>query len=65
MAFTVAVPETFALDKVARSHGWYDLPPFAWDAAAGESCAVGVDCRPLREPETPGHLLHRSARQRA
>ncbi|MCL4809698.1 MAG: Fe-S cluster assembly protein HesB, partial [Thermoanaerobaculia bacterium] len=20
------------LDLVARSHGWYDLPPFAWDA---------------------------------
>ena len=29
MAFTVAVPAGFRLDRVARSHGWYDLPPFA------------------------------------
>jgi N-glycosylase/DNA lyase len=27
----VAVPETFRLDRVARSHGWYDLVPFVWD----------------------------------
>ena len=40
MSFTVAVPETFQLAKVARSHGWYDLPPFAWDAARGELRAV-------------------------
>ena len=23
------------LDLVSRSHGWYDLPPFSWDASAG------------------------------
>jgi 3-methyladenine DNA glycosylase/8-oxoguanine DNA glycosylase len=28
---TIAAPSGFALEKVARSHGWYDLPPFAWD----------------------------------
>jgi len=28
------VPEGFRLDAVARSHGWYDLPPFAYDRAA-------------------------------
>ncbi len=31
MAFTVDVPAGFRLDRVARSHGWYDLPPFSWD----------------------------------
>jgi 3-methyladenine DNA glycosylase/8-oxoguanine DNA glycosylase len=25
----------FDLGLVVRSHGWYDLPPFSWDAAAG------------------------------
>jgi N-glycosylase/DNA lyase len=29
--FTVAVSASFQLEKVARSHGWYDLPPFSWD----------------------------------
>jgi 3-methyladenine DNA glycosylase/8-oxoguanine DNA glycosylase len=31
VARPVAVPEGFRLDRVARSHGWYDLLPFAWD----------------------------------
>ena len=31
MQLTIAAPSGFALEKVARSHGWYDLPPFAWD----------------------------------
>lgn len=25
----------FDLDLVVRSHGWYDLPPFDWDAGSG------------------------------
>jgi N-glycosylase/DNA lyase len=29
--FTVAAPAGFRLPRVARSHGWYDLPPFVWD----------------------------------
>ncbi len=33
MRFTVAVPRSFRLERVARSHGWYDLPPFSWDGA--------------------------------
>jgi N-glycosylase/DNA lyase len=28
---TVRAPEGFRLATVARSHGWYDLVPFAWD----------------------------------
>jgi len=31
VTFTLAVPAGFRLERVARSHGWYDLPPFAWD----------------------------------
>jgi N-glycosylase/DNA lyase len=26
----------FELPVVARSHGWYSLPPFRWDPARGE-----------------------------
>jgi 3-methyladenine DNA glycosylase/8-oxoguanine DNA glycosylase len=29
--FSIAVPDGFKLSTVAKSHGWYDLPPFAWD----------------------------------
>jgi len=25
----------FDLDLAVRSHGWYDLPPFSWDAETG------------------------------
>jgi len=31
MRFSIAAPPGFRLATVARSHGWYDLPPFAWD----------------------------------
>jgi 3-methyladenine DNA glycosylase/8-oxoguanine DNA glycosylase len=29
------VPPQFELEVVARSHGWYDLAPFSWDADRG------------------------------
>jgi N-glycosylase/DNA lyase len=29
------LPPSFSFDAVVRSHGWYDLPPFAYDAEAG------------------------------
>lgn len=32
---SVALPGHFSFDAVARSHGWYDLPPFFYDPAAG------------------------------
>lgn len=32
----------FDLDLVVRSHGWYDLPPFEWDAA---SCRLSFRAR--------------------
>jgi len=28
-------PVPFDLDRVVRSHGWYDLPPWDWDARRG------------------------------
>jgi len=31
----VEVPPPFSFDTVVRSHGWYDLPPFDYDAPAG------------------------------
>lgn len=37
------------LDLVARSHGWYDLPPFLWDGERGRlSFAFLVDGTPAR-----------------
>ena len=37
------------LDLVARSHGWYDLPPFSWDEEKGRlSFAFLVDGAPQR-----------------
>lgn len=40
------LPQPFELAVVARSHGWFDLPPFAWDAAAGRlGWAVALDSR--------------------
>jgi 3-methyladenine DNA glycosylase/8-oxoguanine DNA glycosylase len=31
----VSLPSRFSFDSVVRSHGWYDLPPFAYDREAG------------------------------
>ena len=31
----VSLPSDFSFDGVVRSHGWYDLPPFAYDREAG------------------------------
>jgi len=30
-----ALPPSFSFDAVVRSHGWYDLPPFAYEREAG------------------------------
>jgi N-glycosylase/DNA lyase len=34
MRLTLAAPSGFSLAAVAQSHGWYDLPPFAWQPPA-------------------------------
>ena len=31
----IPLPLNFSFDAVVRSHGWYDLPPFSYDAASG------------------------------
>ena len=36
----VAAPLGFRLATTAKSHGWYDLPPFAYDADAGRLSRV-------------------------
>jgi N-glycosylase/DNA lyase len=59
------VPDPFDLELVVRSHGWYDLPPWRWDAARR------VLARPLRlatgravdaevAPDGPGRLAFRA-----
>jgi N-glycosylase/DNA lyase len=32
----IRLPPDFAFDRVVRSHGWYDLPPFGYDEKRGE-----------------------------
>lgn len=42
----VSLPSDFSFDAVVRSHGWYDLPPFAYDAAnATLSTSIAVSGR--------------------
>ncbi|HXM79702.1 MAG TPA: Fe-S cluster assembly protein HesB [Thermoanaerobaculia bacterium] len=37
-------PRSFTFDRVVRSHGWYDLPPFTYDRASGVlETTVGTD----------------------
>ena len=36
MVLRITLPPDFSFDAVVRSHGWYDLPPFLYDAGAGE-----------------------------
>ncbi|HVR01230.1 MAG TPA: Fe-S cluster assembly protein HesB [Polyangia bacterium] len=31
----ILTPSDFAFDRTVRSHGWFDLPPFAYDREAG------------------------------
>jgi 3-methyladenine DNA glycosylase/8-oxoguanine DNA glycosylase len=42
LSFEIPV-DRFDLDLVVRSHGWYDLPPFRWDAAAGRLAFVFLE----------------------
>jgi N-glycosylase/DNA lyase len=39
---SVAVPPDFDLAVTACSHGWYDLPPFAWDPEARRLSSVAL-----------------------
>jgi 3-methyladenine DNA glycosylase/8-oxoguanine DNA glycosylase len=35
LRLALALPSNFSFDAVVRSHGWYDLRPFAYDQAGG------------------------------
>jgi N-glycosylase/DNA lyase len=39
----IAAPPDFAFDRTVRSHGWFDLPPFAYDQAAGTLAFAYID----------------------
>ena len=46
--FSLALPQPFELGVVAKSHGWYSLPPFAWDEVREQlSVAFTLDERPV------------------
>jgi N-glycosylase/DNA lyase len=42
------LPPDFHFDRVVRSHGWYDLPPFAYDPKRGELTTIAAGAGPLR-----------------
>lgn len=61
-SFTLAVPDGFRLERVARSHGWYDLPPFGWDGARLVTVAhVGGAAHDVAVEERAGALVVRSS----
>src|SRR5579884_3656178 len=45
-SFTLAVPADFGFDATVRSHGWFDLAPFVYDAA--RELRFGLEVAPGR-----------------
>jgi N-glycosylase/DNA lyase len=41
MRLSLPLPSDFSFDAVVRSHGWYDLPPFAYDRERGVLALAG------------------------
>jgi N-glycosylase/DNA lyase len=39
----LVAPPDFAFDRTVRSHGWFDLPPFAYDREAGVLAFAYID----------------------
>lgn len=66
MRLTVEVPRGFRLERVARSHGWYDLPPFSWDGTRLSTVAqVGGAAHDVAvESRRGGVVVTSSARER-
>jgi N-glycosylase/DNA lyase len=66
----IPTPADFSFDRTVRSHGWFDLPPFAYDRAAATlrfayqdgGRVVAATVRPA--PRPPGLLLEASTRAR-
>ena len=42
------LPSDFHFDRVVRSHGWYNLSPFAYDPKRGELTTIAAGSGPLR-----------------
>ncbi len=42
MRLRLGLPPGFSFDAVVRSHGWYDLPPFSYDAGRGTLTTVAA-----------------------
>lgn len=46
MRITLPLPSDFSFDAAVRSHGWYDLPPFAYDRGRQSlTSAIGIGSR--------------------
>src|SRR5437899_1021722 len=45
MIVRIPLPARFSFDAIVRSHGWYDLPPFAYDEARGILSTTAVSAR--------------------
>ena len=63
----IPTPSDFAFDRTVRSHGWFDLPPFAYDRAAGTlhfayRAAAGVVSVTVRAAGRRGLVASVSAR---
>lgn len=60
----LSTPRSFSFDRVVRSHGWYDLPPFAYDRSSGVlETAVATDRGAVTiRFESSGGMLRASAR---
>lgn len=56
MRVRLPLPPGFRFDAVVRSHGWYDLPPFAYDAARRELTTLVSGPASLRFSVHDGHL---------
>ena len=56
MNIRLPLPPDFSFDAVVRSHGWYDLPPFAYDRARGELTTSVPGPVTLRFRFRDGHL---------
>jgi len=52
----IPLPSHFSFDAVVRSHGWYDLPPFGYDAEFGVLTTVTSDHGAIRFRARGGFL---------
>jgi 3-methyladenine DNA glycosylase/8-oxoguanine DNA glycosylase len=50
------LPSDFHFDRVVRSHGWYNLSPFAYDPKRGELATIAAGLGPLRFRARNGFL---------